>query len=333
MARKKIGRPRKIEYFCEECHKQLKPADFYKMSRKPELDKRGYRVTICRECLTRYGYKNGINSSEDVESFQRILKKMDLPFHIDVWRSAYNAGGSTIGMYFNVLAGMRKDIKPYHEYSKYVEDDIENEALITKTASETEIGMMINDAGDDLLEILPGLWKSIDYLQHKYGKGFNHGELVEYERYFIKEAPSIELESSRDVDNLVFAAIERHRYHKALSDDEASLDVKRMQGNFFAAQKKLKYIDKGTRSETLTKLWEKVERENGSINFLDFGFDHPQDEVDLMLFLIVRHNMVVQDKDVNNLKYEDIVAQFKDIQEQYPDALDNGKISLKDVEV
>lgn len=333
MAKGKVGRPRKIKYFCEECHEELKPADFYKMSRKPELDKRGHRVTICKECLTKYGYKNGINSSENVEGFQRILKKMDLPFHIDVWRSAYNSSSKTIGVYFNILAGMRRDIKPYHEYSKYVEDDVENEKLVTKTASETEIGMMINDAGDDLLEILPGLWKSIDYLQHKYGKKFSHTELVEFERYFIKEAPSIELESSRDVDNLIFASIERQRYYNSLAENADSMDIKRMQGNFFKAQEKLKYIDQGTRSETLNVLWEKVEREDGSIDFLDFGFDQAQDEIDLMLYAIMKHNMVVQGKDVSELEYEDIISHFKEIQRENKDVLNDNKLTLEDIEI
>jgi hypothetical protein len=305
-----MGRPRIIKHVCIQCEENLPEKNFFSLKPKKEYDSRDGKLPICRDCLWKLSTKTSKLEVMDLEGFIRQLRKMDLPFLKDVYRSASKntSGKSVIGRYISMLSLTTYNKNLYYDYSVFTDDDDKNEELKVKMINEVDFRRMIND--ENTLEIAPGVFQNEEWLSHKFGIGFKTEELVQFERNYMKLAKDVEIDGEKDEQNLVMVSMIQWQLSKAIRNGDIS-DIDKLTRVMTRQMKELKTIDNGEKADSLSMLMKMVARSEGAVNFDDYGYlDKPNDLIDKYMYYSKLMEREIQGLDNNNFTYRDMYAYF-----------------------
>lgn len=302
-------------YYCSRCNENMKETEFYSLKAKNEYRDRDGKLPYCKHCIKDVAYETSQRSRVDVKALQRMLRMLDLPFLIDVYRSAQDSKSETVGRYFNILALQQYTL--YWEESIFTDDVDKNEEYKNDLMNEVDVRRIMSDRKDDI-EIIPSIYRSLEYLQHKYSDKFDLQMLRDFERAYIKLAETVIVNDKIDEENLIYSAINQVKYKYALaSNDEVSSNTKRAQEAYLKSLERLDTIDKSSESPTLSMMFKKIEETKGDMSFLKFKFtEKAMDKADLAIYFIIKHNMETLGYSTEDLKYEDIYKHFQEIQKE-----------------
>jgi hypothetical protein len=310
----------------------MKETEFYSLRVKNEYRDRDGKLPYCKHCIKDIAYETSQMNRVNVKALQRMLRMLDLPFIIDVYRSAQDSKGATIGKYFNILALHQYTL--YWEESVFTDDAEKNEEYKKDLMDEIEVRREISDRKDDM-EIIPSVYRSLEYLKHKYSEKFDLQMLRDFERAYIKLAETVIINDKIDEENLIYAAINQVKYKASLaSNKEVGNNTKRAQDAYLKSLGRLETIDKSSESPTLSMLFKKLEETKGDLSFLKFKFDKKaMDKADIAIYFIIKHNMETLGYSTEDLKYEDIYKHFQEIQDEIETEEMNIDLTPEDFEL
>lgn len=316
MARKK----KETKLICGTCNKELKLGEFYKIPTK--YHNRANRSTHCKHCIKKTSYYGGDKAGRvDLKSFQTWLMKLDLPFLKNVYRSAVETKIETIGKYFNILTLPQYLDKLAWEHSYFVDDHEQNE--IYKKKLMDEITLLKNMDDDDKVEIIPGEWEYVTVLRDKWGKTYDVEELVELEKVYIKLDRYVLTENQMDEINLQDACKAKFLYDMEINTKGSAKNIERLRKNKDYAFKVLKTIEHGNDIPAVSLLLKKVDEVEGGLELLDKWTKYPRDQVDMLIYVIMKKSREHQGLSIDDLSVKDMAKFYDEMKEEYLEQLED----------
>jgi len=326
MARKK----KKKKLTCASCNKEKVLNDYFKI--KGKYTSRDNRTFFCKRCMREKSYYDpDVQDKIDIKGFQTALMGIDMPFINDVFKSAQNSNGETVGSYFRILSLPQYSKLRSWDYSQFVDDEEKNEQYKRDLMDELEYLKVSSD--DSRIEIIPGYWEYIEVLQDKWGQSYVVDDLRALEKIYIQLEKYVITEKSLDEMNLQDACKARFLYDKAIEEDAKASDIDRYRKNKDAAFKSLKRIDDNGDISSVSLLFKKVDEIDGGLEILEDYTKYPRDQIDMIAYLLVAKNREHQGLSVDrdDFNEKDMGKFYDEMAEQYKKQLKKeGKNELLD---
>jgi hypothetical protein len=204
---------------CNECKRSISPLQFYNSNSSLFSDG---KVPFCKSCLKK------MMPEDDIDAVKKILRQIDKPFLIEIWKTAEASTNNTIGEYFRAINSL-------HQYRDLTwEDSIhyDNDNSIV----ENEIKKASEEGTQDVLDIQEletdqGVIKVTKELKSKWGN-YSNRDIIEMERLFKEMERANDISSPQHKKDL-------HFYCKLSTLADKALD----EGDFSGYEKLSRQLD------------------------------------------------------------------------------------------
>lgn len=158
-------------YYCVGCGKIHNKNNFYVSYSKNHANG---RLFYCKDFIKKEVYKS--NNVIDIDKLKSILRQLDLPFLEDVFETAVDSGGDTVGHYFRLLNSLPQNKGLSWKDStiqKQMDGEIEN-LNSEDTCKENNIKDLDDMSDEDIRK-----------LEDKWGFGYSSEELYLFEKKYL----------------------------------------------------------------------------------------------------------------------------------------------------
>ena len=158
-------------YYCVGCGKVHNKNNFYVSYSQNHANG---RLFYCKDFIKKKIYKD--NNVIDVDKLKSILRQLDLPFLENVFETAVECGGDTVGHYFRLLNSL-----PQNKGLSWKDSTSQKQINIDTENINNEDNYNDNNIKDlnDMSE------KDISELEDKWGFGYSPEELYLFEKKYL----------------------------------------------------------------------------------------------------------------------------------------------------
>jgi hypothetical protein len=284
-----------------KCGRSISPLQFYNTNSPLFSDG---KVPFCKNCLKE------MMPEDDLDAVKTVLRQIDKPFLIEVWKKAQASKNNTIGEYFRPINSLHQYRYLTWENSIFYDEDnsiVENE--IAKANSETSESMDIEE-----VETEHGIIKVTKEMKSKWGN-YPNRDILEMEKLYVEMERANDISTPQHKRQLFFYCKLTVLMDKALEEgDFAGYEKLSRQFDTLTKSSGFRPIDKKDTSNgirTFSQIYEEVEKDG----FIEpFPIMERQDIVDRTIQYLLNYQLKLLNQEQLHTPPQDI-PQLKEDEE------------------
>lgn len=263
---------------CNKCARSISPLQFYNSNSNLFSDG---KVPFCKPCL------KDMMPEDDLDSVKGVLRQIDKPFLIEVWKKAQSSKNNTIGEYFRAMNSLHQ----YRELTwvdsiHYDEEDNVVDREIAKAQAEQSTELDIDEVQTEL-----GVIKVTKEMKSKWGN-YPNRDIIEMEKLFKEMERANDISTPQHKRQLFFYCKLTVLMDKALEEgDFAGYEKLSRQFDTLTKSSGFRPIDKKDTSNgirTFSQVYEEIEKDG----FIEpFPIMERQDIVDRTIQYILNYQL------------------------------------------
>jgi hypothetical protein len=176
----------KKKKICNQCKKNKGLHNFYNSNSVMFSDS---KIPICKGCL------KDMMPEDDLDSVKSVLRQIDKPFIIEVWKKAQSSKNHTVGEYFRAV----NSLPQYRDLTW--DNSIEYNSVVEKEDTTSEKDTPVNDI--DEVETDHGTIKVDKALKVKWGN-FSNRDIIQMEELYLDMERANDISSPQHKKDLYF---------------------------------------------------------------------------------------------------------------------------------
>lgn len=294
---------------CNKCKRSISMLQFYNTN--SELFSDG-KVPFCKSCLKE------MMPEDDLDSVKTVLRQIDKPFLIEVWKKAESSKNNTIGEYFRAINSLHqyRDLT-WEDSIHYDEHDniVDREIAKAKASTDTKVEEI------DEVETEHGTIKVTKEMRSKWGN-YSNRDIIEMEKLFKEMERANDISTPQHKRQLFFYCKLTVLMDKALEENDfGGYEKLSRQFDTLTKSSGFRPIDKKDTSggiRTFSQIYEEVEKDG----FIEpYPIQARQDIVDRTIQYILNYQLKLLNQeqlaspppDTPQLKEDEIIVDENEV--------------------